>query len=297
MKDFDPTLNIHFLHCASAPRFSALDDFKAKTIEENSKVVLTTSENQKAWLETKGVFFNSLKETLVLTDKDGREWVCLKKYCDTGRKNLNKGKLLIWSWLYAYFVTPKQAALLSTCAERGLSVINHATANHHEIYTVYNREYPWSPSYKGLEEYAQIDVKIGSEEIGKALSATTDFLWEEEYDASQERPVTLNFPCAKIINNMSLSQKNEDGFYYDIEGRIAAFDTNLTQEMDGVVIRKDVLDSFLEKEDLRLIWLVDLEKEIHSTDYSTLASSDWEAVFIYEGSHISGEINRMPSET
>ena len=27
----------------------------------------------------------------------------------TGRKDLNVEKLLVWSWLYAYFVTPEQA--------------------------------------------------------------------------------------------------------------------------------------------------------------------------------------------
>ena len=46
---------------------------------------------------------------------------------------------------------------------------------------------------------------------------------------------------------------------------------------------------------MKLVWLVDAGKEIHAEDYSIARWSDWEAVFTYEGSHITGEICRIQS--
>ncbi len=120
----------------------------------------TTKYAQKTWLETKGIFFDELKDTLILTDYNGTKWICLTKYCDTGRKDLDTEKLLVWSWLYAYLVSPEQADELFRCAENGQFVITHDTASHHETSSVFNREYPWSPSCRELDVYAWVDVQI-----------------------------------------------------------------------------------------------------------------------------------------
>ena len=130
-------------------------------------------------------------------------------------------------------------------------------------------------------------------EIGKILHATTDLFWEAEYDATKESAISQSLPCAKLIEIMNLRQQQEDGFYYDSNGMLAAFDTDLTQNVNSVVVRKDNLDTFLGKIGMKLVWLVDAEKEIHAGDYSITKWSDWEAVFTYEGDAIAGEIHRL----
>lgn len=359
VRDFDPTLNQSFMICNDAPKFDVLSELPAKGKEENKIVDISTEDAQKTWLETKGIFFDELKDTLILTDHDGTKWICLTKYCDTGRENLDTEKLLVWSWLYAYFVSPKQADELFQCAENGRSVITHDTASHNETFAVFNREYPWSPSCRELGAYAWVDVQIktgeyetvietvqipdispieailckyqgldedneqieeefvGNEdeeedfeipevqfkeksrkreiekEIGKILHATTDLLWEEEYDATKETAISISMPCAKLIEIMNLRQQKADGFYYDSNGTLAAFDTDLTQKINSVVVRKDILDTFLDKIGMKLVWLVDAEKEVHAGDYSITKWSDWEAVFTYERDSIAGEIRRL----
>lgn len=357
-RDFDPTLNQSFTICNDAPKFDVLDELPAKEKEENKIADISTEDAQKNWLETKGIFFDELKDTLILTDHNGTKWICLTKYCDTGRKDLDTEKLLVWSWLYAYFVSPEQADELFRCAENGQSVITHDTASHHETSSVFNREYPWSPSCRELNAYAWVDVQIKTgqyetvtetvqipdissieallykyrgldedenqerflddgedeeedvevpriefkerirkreieKEIGKILHATTDLLWEAEYDATKENAISQSLPCAKLIEIMNLRQQQEDGFYYDSNGMLAAFDTDLTQNVNSVVVRKDILDTFLDKIGMKLVWLVDAEKEIHAGDYSITKWSDWEAVFTYEGDAIAGEIHRL----
>lgn len=84
----------------------------------------------------------------------------------------------------------------------------------------------------------------------------------------KENAISQSLPCFKLIEIMSLRQQQEDGFYYDSNGMLAAFDTDLTQKVNSVVVRKDILDTFLSKTGMKLVWLVDAEKEIHAGDYS-----------------------------
>lgn len=364
VRDFDPTLNKAFMECKDAPIFKQLEDHVSEGVTENKTADISSPEAEKAWLETRGVFLEQLKETLILTDDNGAQWVSLTKYCDTGRKDLNVEKLLVWSWLYAYFVTPEQEALLSGCVEKGLPVLAHNLASHNETYVVFNREYPWSPSCKELKEYAWVDAQLKTGEyetvtesyqvpdysfldallrkyrgetddeeipddlvlleedkdhddenlddeiseiqyrkethrreiekpIGRILHSTTDLLWEEEYDATKEDAISHSVPCARLIEEMGLRQLKYDGFFYDSEGKLAAFDTDLTQQVNSVVVRKDILDAFLEKTGMKLVWIVQAEKEIHVEDYSIAYWSEGEAVFTYEREGISGEIKQL----
>ena len=365
VRDFDPTLNRSFMTCQNAPFFSTLDNHIARGVVENRATDISDNKTQDSWLETEGVFLKDLRETLILIDENGQQWVCLTKYCDTGRKDLNTEKLLVWSWLYAYFMTPEQADAFSKYAEKG-SFFTGEIASYHETYSVFNREYPWSPSCQEIKEYAWVDAQIKTgeketitetvqipdsaqieailqkylrvldneeaiseidpvlqsikdkeendaedsdipeiqfkevtrqreveKEIGKILHATTDLVWEGIYDATNEDPVSYSLPCASIIEEMGLSQKEADGFFYDSAGKLAAFDTDLTQKINSVVVRKDILDGFLKKNGMKLVWLVQAEKEIHKEDRSITKWSEWEAVFTYERDHINGNIHML----
>ena len=368
IRDFDPTLNTCFMACSDAPFFSALVEHKTKGIEENKSSDISTPEKQNNWLEYKGVFYKDLKETLILTDETGQQWVSLTKYCDTGKENLDIEKLSVWSWLYAYFMSAEQAGIFLKQAEKGHPIITNEVTSHHQSYAVFNREYPWSPSCKSFVDDGWVDVSIRTGEletiidtvqvpdyteieallrsyggttddedfsedvdiadedevevgnsldessspifkfkeetrqrevekqegIGQILHATSDLVWEGEYDATKEEAISRSFPCAKLIEEMGLRQLVADGFFYDAYGKLAAFDTDLTQKVNSVVVRKDILDSFLDRTGFKLVWLVDAEKEIHAEDFSIACSSDWEAVYIYEGDHIDGEIHRLP---
>ena len=93
-------------------------------------------------------------------------------------------------------------------------------------------------------------------DLGKVLNATQDLLWEEEFDASKEEALSYSHPCAEIINVLNLRQKKYDGYYYDEEGALIAFDTDLTKQKAGLVIRKDALDKFLDIKKFHLVWFV-----------------------------------------
>lgn len=363
VRDFDPTLNQNFMVYPDAPHFKFLDDFATAAVEENACTNISSAEQQRAWLDSKGVFHQNLKNALLLKDVCGTEWVTLSAYFDTGREDLDIKKLYVWSWLYAYFVSPEQKKEFESCANKGLSVITRETASHHETYTVFNREYPWAPSCRSFNESAWVDAslktgeketvhetikvpdlsameefikKLGyldeqddawndeceeldnewgespeveiempeigykevthevevKKEIGKILHASSDLLWEEEYDASKEDALSWNVPCAMLIETLHLQQLEADGFYFDSDGKLAAFDVDLTQNLNCIVVRKDLLDSFISSSGMELIWLMKSEKEIHASDRSILQWSEWEALFTYEKDRIDGSIRR-----
>lgn len=368
VRDFDPTLNRSFMICDKAPVFECLSEHKKLGIKENIKADISNRSSKTIWLKYKGNFLEKIKDTLILTDDCGEKWIVLTAYCDTGEIEQKINNLHVWCWRYAYFATQANTHKLLDCFNKGLSVITNETAYLHETYTVFNREYPWSPSCRDFEQYAWIYPKIKtgqfknvsetvtipvfskipstikqegvncedefhdlekvssnsilfSEDInnysksnfarisfhfkeitgkrkiekeiclGKFLHATSNFLWEEEYDASKGvRYIPYSLPCAQLIEKMKLNQLNEDGFFYDQEGQLAAFDTRLTQKINSVVVRKDILDSFLHKTRRYLVWLVDAKKEIHSDNKMIAAWSDWEALYVYDGKDISGDI-------
>ena len=76
---------------------------------------------------------------------------------------------------------------------------------------------------------------------------------------------------------MGLRQMTADGFYNDSEAYLAAFDLGLTQKSNSVVVRNDILDSFLAEIGLQLVWLIDVEKEIFAESNNRASVwSDWE---------------------
>lgn len=296
VRDFDPTSNYNFMKCDDAPQFESLDTFVEKINTDNMLVDISDLEQQNDWLSSQGIYFDELRKTLSLTDENGVQWISLTKYTDTENTDVDIDKLLIWSCSYAYFVTPEQEILLNECFNKEISIVNYYIDTYHETYTIYNREYPWSPSCRNFEKYAYEEVQIntgGSEKnIGRILHSTTNLIWEEKYDASKEKSISYDVPCAKLIQELYLIQKEADGFFYDDEGNLAAFDTKLTQKKNGVVIRKDLLDEFLRINNLTLIWLVQTRKEIH-THCNNVKYSEWESLFCYQPDKISGDSHQI----
>lgn len=362
VRDFDPTLNQTFVKCANAPIFHPLAEFAKECSLSNKIANVSDKDKQFAWIEERGYLLENLKSTLLLSDDNGTQWVYLKRYCGTNHGDITTDKLHVWSWLYAFFMKSEQLKIIQQYADKGSTLITSEIAFHHETYTLYNREYPWSPSCyeyvqnawveceintgvyidssetlpdidssileKLLREYeititdededdTSIILELGDtaetgnveemqqdsirnrisprEEtvnIGKILYATSDLSWEEQYDASKSETISISHPCHELIENRNLRQLEEDGFYYDENGVLAAFDTNLTQKEIGVVIRKDILDAFLSINQYKLVWFVDAEREVHADGFMTTMWSDWEALFVYENGDINGEIHK-----
>lgn len=126
-------------------------------------------------------------------------------------------------------------------------------------------------------------------ELGRVLNATQDLLWEEEFDASKEDTLSYSHPCAEIINALNLRQKKHDGYYFNEAGELIAFDTDLTKQKAGMIIRKDALDRFLEITKLHLVWFIKASKEVHGKTLMITKFTDWTGLLEYSGDSVQGE--------
>ena len=327
VRDFDPTLNEHFMICNNVPSFNKIDDFIEASKREHNSVDINSKSSIDAWLNSKGNFIDGLSETLIL-DGNGKQWVTLTKYVGTGHQNMKETKLLSWCWMYAYFITLEQEELFYACANKGVDLLDYNLCAKNETYVVYNREYPWSNSCQRVKTYAYRNtfLKTGDKElvteekdviksfdfekgvefgkeietyekdieisIGEILTASTELSWSEEFDLSKPEVSSRDVPCAELIECLNLRQLNYDGVYYDVDGELAAFDTRVTQNIEGVVVRKDLVDKFLEIKNLRLLWIINAAKEEHTPNLYISNYSEWSGLISYDGNSLRVNINK-----
>ena len=73
-------------------------------------------------------------------------------------------------------------------------------------------------------------------------------------------------PSIDFLRTMGLKQLEYDGYFFDQNGKLAAFDTTLTNQKVGLVVRKDLLEEYLRQKELRLIWITRGEKDIQGKE-------------------------------
>ena len=134
---------------------------------------------------------------------------------------------------------------------------------------------------KGKVFYETKKVKV-KEEIGKIQHADNIITWEGKYDTSVNDVFEKYVPCAEIIEMFNLKQQNNDNAYYDEQGKLASFDLRFSQEIEGMVLRKDLLDSYLEKTKKKLIWILSGEKSINNTDGILHDWKSWTGMYLYK---------------
>lgn len=345
VRDFDPTLNFKLTKSDEIPIFDEISELKKATRDEHLKVDVSNIDSVSEWLDSDGIFFAEMPKALILSDSNGTQWIRLSNYIRSGREQLKAERLLTWSWLYAYFVTEEQFEQFQVAAtDRVDFSSSKGIGLDPQSYSVFNREYPWSPScdllnksssvesgvvlnmpeekeveqevlnVEFLEQYLksldadsnqvfsdqelnqhlfkkEIVRKPVLKQIGEIIHASMNLVWESEYDASKDNTLSMNVPCPMLIEQLHLHQADIDGLYYDSNEKIAAFDLNISQKESGVVLRKDLLDAFLKKNNLNLIWFVRASKELHSgEDLGILRYGDRSGAYFYNGTEITSNI-------
>lgn len=345
VRDFDPTLNFKLTKSDEIPIFDEISELKKATRDEHLKVDVSNIDSVSEWLDSDGIFFAEMPKALILSDSNGTQWIRLSNYICSGREQLKAERLLTWSWLYAYFVTEEQFEQFQVAAtDRVDFSSSKGIGLDPQSYSVFNREYPWSPScdllnksssvesgvvlnmpeekeveqevlnVEFLEQYLksldadsnqvfsdqelnqhlfkkEIVRKPVLKQIGEIIHESMNLVWESEYDASKDNTLSMNVPCPMLIEQLHLHQADIDGLYYDSNEKIAAFDLNISQKESGVVLRKDLLDAFLKKNNLNLIWFVRASKELHSgEDLGILRYGDRSGAYFYNGTEITSNI-------
>lgn len=164
VRDFDPTLNCHFL----VPDVLPSIQFPHSSAQEFLSVTpFPSAQNIQEWKNSFTDFFNSLPNKLLLQDTNGVVWVNLNLFDsddnDISKQNrhslgFSKGTQKIWMMAHGYFVASDLVDSLKRYNKRNLSREIHI--QNRDVYQMFNREYHWSPASKDLFPSCWIDCEI-----------------------------------------------------------------------------------------------------------------------------------------
>lgn len=135
------------------------------------------------------------------------------------------------------------------------------------------------------------EVIVEKVSIARIMPSYCQIRWEEQYDASEEDTIDFDAPCKEIMEYFQLEQKNEDGYFYNREGVLVAFDGELLNFGAGLLIKKDYLEKFLFDKGLRLFWACIGEKQFFH-GYSKQTWSSWSGFFYLDGGKIIGNMEK-----
>jgi hypothetical protein len=127
--------------------------------------------------------------------------------------------------------------------------------------------------------------------LGRIMPSYCQIRWEEQYDASEEDTIAFDAPCKEIMEYFQLEQKKDDGYFYDKEGVLVAFDGELLNFGTGLLIKKDYLEKFLFDKGLRLFWACIGEKQFFQGNSKQIWSS-WSGFFYLDGGKIIGNMEK-----
>lgn len=120
-------------------------------------------------------------------------------------------------------------------------------------------------------------------------SAVINYIWEDEFDASQDTATSFMIPDGEIIKALQLQQKEYDGIYYSGD-KVVALDMKRFGDKNVLLIRKEYLDRFLAQGDYSLIWYVWGEKQY----YFGNRNQKWKervGTFFYKDGAVCGDLH------
>lgn len=318
VRDFDPTLNCHFmLPLESLPEFNI--EYNENFIED----IEVDNQQINEWILHKTSLFDM---PLIYKDNDGIEWVLLYQHKEIKNQKdevsdsfswFCEGHQRMWRIVKAYFVKNSEFDSLKSNFEDREMFKKGIQAEVPSLYQVYNREFPWSPGVKEFvedfwfnynvetdeeeikrrgeeielvekEEYVTVKVK---KTLAKLLPAHIHFCWEEEHDASKKETISFDIPCPELLDKLHLVQKKYDGYFFSQDGDLVAFDGELTDTINGLIIRKDYLDQFLQENDLGIFWDFVGEKQYFTESPREQYYSRWKGFFWMVNSEILSDID------
>ncbi|EMC47557.1 MAG: hypothetical protein UIH32_00365 [Streptococcus mutans] len=332
VRDFDPTLNYHFMKPLDVlPKFNI--EYDKDFIEE----LLVNNQQIDKWILQKTNLFDM---PITYEDNNGVEWGLLYQHKEVKNQQeeistnffkFREGHQRIWRIIEAYFVKNSEFQGFKNSLQAKKFMKKNFSEEAPSLYQVFNREFAWSPSVKEVvgDYWFDYNVKTGEKKVerqttfdliqtdenfelvekeknvtirvektlAKLLPAYIHFLWEGEYDASKKESISFNIPCVELINKLHLSQREYDGYFYSQDGDLVAFDGEITDTINGLIIRKDYLNKFLQENDLSIFWNFIGEKQYFTQSLRHQYYSRWNGFFWKENDSIQSDVELSDHRT
>ena len=299
VRDFDPTLNINIMPNSVLPSFPDTNNIQR---DLNEFIINYSKGNVEKWLKKKPAIYKNHVNNLLVKDESGTEWVCLYQYSkinnsSDGSFHTDHGSQEIFAMSQSYFVHKSDFnAIKAFTSDK--KHIDRYFPDAIRRYCFFNREYYWAPGFlktingewTGLfDDPTTCSSNYDIEKLGLLLPTFTTFMWESQYDASQEGTILFNIPCKEFFNYYKLESKEYDGVFYEPQGELVAFDGILTKTANGLLVKKTYLDEFLKSKGYSLFWSCFGEKKFYNK-ISDPKISEWGGFIYLAGNKINGSI-------
>lgn len=325
VRDFDPTINMKIcLPDNQKPKFTInkSEDFISEQEKDDKKITEWTALKANMFDEALIQSDDSSREWIVLYNFK-ELYSKADSYTKNSEYNRN-GEQNIWRISQGYFIKEEEFNRLKKSLINKNFLGRWFPEGYSSIYNLFNREYYWSSGYKDTftHEWSEYFKKTGEkqiiqregklpkfdgfsitfeskkweeeielkEKVADILPAFHKYVWEEEFDASQEEPVSFHVPCKELITSLIIQQKNYDGYFYDDKDELIAYDSVDNKYSHRFLIRKDYIDKFLKEKNYVLFWTNMGEKRFN-IGISELKYSEWSGFTWYDKGKYQGEMS------
>jgi len=231
--------------------------------------------------------FPTILELLTVTDSNSVEWLNLNMHADwTEPKKLGEDRRddkdkRIWYDIGSWLVAPKEL--------RKMLKVDHAnnawrnwSPSVSNRYEVFSREYYWSPAslffqltpyYGGDGLPTELEYPESGQQIAMAHHTALYFLWEEEYDCSKEDVISYYKPAPLV--SLGLKPSLKEGEYVNDQNEVVCFDPSINEKGPTcLLMRKDHMQKIMKESGLRLVWIIQGEKQILGNNRSQQPNID-----------------------
>jgi len=275
VRDIDPTI---FLKETKANWSIEIDS----KLWWNSKVNFQWEKENKEWLNSINDIPNP-KKSIYFTDDEGIEWVALSStpnWIEPIKKGVEKSQIIhkeAWYILNAFLIQKNNIAEFKTWA-KNQTYLSSKMPKPNDNYQIYNREFYWSDTYDffqnpyyGHSEWSQLDSDVGEKEYSNKIGLTTaKYYWESEYDYSKNDSLNMKKPSNILFQGMGMKYSKKEGYFIDESGELICFDPSIYHDSTSyLMVRKDKLLAFLERENLTLCWILEGEKQVITPNFTS----------------------------
>ncbi|HMU46118.1 MAG TPA: ATP-binding protein [Chitinophagaceae bacterium] len=228
-------------------------------------------ENRSTWLAR----FDDMpdfEKIITFKDENQEEWYLLYERIiwqspkQIGKERFKAGRKELWTDVKALIVSKRNKSVLFNKGSDKLFWLGTNTSEILNYYHIFLGELYHSYSYDEqtegyLEKYPYSSFVLDTKKVN-VIHTVEEYRFESEYDLSDAR-LTIYKPSKFLFELLEAETGKNDACIYNKLGEVIAYDIGAysKQSPNSFIIKKKVLDEYLEKNNLELIWFFCGEKE------------------------------------
>lgn len=293
VRNFDPTLLLRntYIESYQQPQKSWYCDYD----------LLDADYDNQKWLTDEVNFEKTLIE---FSDKNNRRWLALcndpywneyrdsdkEEYSSKQRKVMNAH---IQSILMKKTDIEKWKKWNQNYPQESIYAIKSFNCS-----SMFYKENYWSTEYEEIASNTDTEgwteLFINRKSTGILYANTSQrYIWEEEYDFSKEDAIAFDIPTKIIAEGMKIYDKGNIGAYYR-DDMLVCYNPGIKEQSNHLLlIDRELLISWLEENDLCILWIVTIEKQILNGRQGAESFIEWQGYYTLEDGNLEGKLEAV----